>query len=108
MRLYLESLRRLRELSPVALAPGHGARMPSAIAEIDRVSAHRLAREERLVRELAARRTATLDELLPGVYADVPKFMHVYARHSLLAHAVKLVEEGRAQLEGEHYLWRDA
>jgi len=108
MRLYLESLRRLRELSPAALAPGHGARMPSAIAEIDRVSAHRLAREERLVRELAARRTATLDELLPGVYADVPKFMHVYARHSLFAHAVKLVEEGRAQLEDEHYLWRDA
>jgi glyoxylase-like metal-dependent hydrolase (beta-lactamase superfamily II) len=105
MLLYLESLRRLRELSIGALAPGHGARMPAAIAEIDRVIEHRLLREERLVRALAARRRATLDELLPGVYADVPKFMHVYARYSLLAHAVKLVEEGRAHLEGEAYVW---
>jgi hypothetical protein len=32
--------------------------------------------------------------------------MHVYARHSLLAHAVKLVEDGRAQVEGEVYRWR--
>ncbi len=105
MRLYLESLDRLRGLSPVALAPGHGARMPAAIAEIDRVIEHRLLREERLVRALAARGHATLDELLPGVYADVPKFMHVYARYSLLAHAVKLVEEGRVHLEGETYVW---
>jgi hydroxyacylglutathione hydrolase len=65
-----------------------------------------LAREEKLVRPLAARRTATLDDVLPDVYDDVPKFMHVYARYSLLAHAVKLVEEERAHVEGEIYRWR--
>lgn len=105
MRLYLESLRRLRELPLNALAPGHGARMPAAVAEIDRVIAHRTLREERLVRALAVRGRATLDELLPEVYADVPKFMHVYARYSLLAHAVKLVEERRADVAGEGYAW---
>jgi glyoxylase-like metal-dependent hydrolase (beta-lactamase superfamily II) len=105
MRLYLDSLRRLRESPLAALAPGHGALIPDAIAEIDRVIAHRLAREARLVRALAERGTATLDEVLPEVYDDVPKFMHLYARHSLLAHAVKLVEEGRAALDGEHYRW---
>jgi hypothetical protein len=57
------------------------------------------------VRALAARRTATLDELLPEVYGDVPLAMHVYARHSLLAHALKLVENGRAYAEGEVYRW---
>jgi glyoxylase-like metal-dependent hydrolase (beta-lactamase superfamily II) len=107
MRLYLDSLRRLRELPLAALAPGHGALMPGAIAEIDRVVQHRLAREVRLLRALAARGAATLDEVLPEVYADVPRFMHAYARHSLLAHAVKLVEEGRAELEGERYRWLD-
>ena len=106
MRLYLDSLRRLRELSLATLAPGHGALMPNALPEIDRVIGHRLAREAKLVRSLDARRVATLEEMLPDVYDDVPKFMHVYARHSLLAHAVKLVEEGRAQLEGEVYRWR--
>jgi glyoxylase-like metal-dependent hydrolase (beta-lactamase superfamily II) len=107
MRLYLESLARLRALPLVALAPGHGALMPRAIAQIDRVTAHRLAREAKLARALDARGTATLEEVLPEVYDDVPKFMHGYARHSLLAHVVKLVEEGRAIHEGERYRWMD-
>lgn len=105
MRLYLESLRQLRELPLTTLAPGHGALIPKATAEIERVIGHRLAREEKLARALDARRTATLEDVLPDVYDDVPKFMHVYARHSLLAHAVKLVEEGRAHAEGEIYRW---
>jgi glyoxylase-like metal-dependent hydrolase (beta-lactamase superfamily II) len=105
MRLYLESLQRLRELPLAALAPGHGARMPNAIGEIERVIDHRLAREAQLARALAARRVASLDDVLPEVYDDVPKFMHVYARHSLLAHAVKLVEDGRVQVDVEVYRW---
>jgi len=108
MRLYLDSLRRLRELPLTTLAPGHGSLMPGAIAEIDRVVAHRLAREAKLVRALAARRTATLEDVLAEVYDDVPLSLHVYARYSLLAHAQKLVEEGRAGLDGEVYAWRDA
>jgi len=108
MRLYLDSLRQLRELPVATLAPGHGALIPKADAEIERVIRHRLAREEKLVRALGARRTARLEDVLPEVYEDVPKFLHLYARHSLLAHAVKLVEEGRAQVEGEVYRWLDA
>ena len=105
MGLYLESLRRLRELPLASLAPGHGALMRGAVGEIDRVIAHRLAREAKLVRALAARGTASLDELLPEVYDDVPKFMHVYARYSLLAHALKLTEDSRVQVTGEVYRW---
>jgi glyoxylase-like metal-dependent hydrolase (beta-lactamase superfamily II) len=108
MRLYLDSLRRLRELPLAALAPGHGSLMPGAAGEIDRVVAHRLAREAKLARALAARGAATLDDVLAEVYEDVPVAMHVYARYSLLAHAQKLLEEGRAQLDGEVYVWRDA
>lgn len=105
MRLYLDSLRQLRDLPVATLAPGHGALIPKAEAEIERVIGHRLAREEKLVRALGGRRAATLEDVLPEVYDDVPKFMHVYARHSLLAHAVKLVEEGKAQVEGGIYRW---
>jgi hypothetical protein len=43
--------------------------------------------------------------VLPEVYDDVPQFMHAYARYSLLAHAVKLIEEGRAQVDGDLYRW---
>jgi glyoxylase-like metal-dependent hydrolase (beta-lactamase superfamily II) len=106
MRLYLDSLSRLRSLPLAALAPGHGALMPGAIVEIERVIGHRLAREQKLARALDARGAATLDDVLPVVYDDVPTFMHAYARYSLLAHAVKLVEEGRAQVDGDVYRWR--
>lgn len=108
MRDYLESLRQLRELPLTALAPGHGAVMPAALAEIDRVIGHRLAREAKLALALERRTAATLDELLAEVYDDVPAFLHRYARHSLLAHAIKLVEEGRAGCEGEVYRWLGA
>jgi len=106
MRLYLDSLSQLRSLPLAALAPGHGALMPGAIVEIERVIGHRLAREQKLARALDARGVATLDDVLPEVYHDVPTFMHAYARHSLLAHAVKLVEEGRAQVDGDAYRWQ--
>ena len=105
MRLYLDSLRQLRSLPISSLAPGHGELMPGAIAEIDRVTRHRLAREAKLVRALDRRGAATLDDVLAEVYDDVPRSMHVYARYSLLAHAVKLVEEDRARVEGEVYVW---
>lgn len=106
MRMYLDSLSQLRSLPLAALAPGHGALMPGAIFEIERVIGHRLAREQKLARALDARGAATLDDVLPEVYDDVPEFMHGYARYSLLAHAVKLVEEGRAQLDGDVYRWQ--
>jgi glyoxylase-like metal-dependent hydrolase (beta-lactamase superfamily II) len=105
MRLYLDSLRQLRGLPMSSLAPGHGALMPGAVAEIDRVTRHRLAREAKLVRALDRRGAATLDDVLAEVYDDVPRSMHAYARYSLLAHAVKLVEEDRARVEGEVYVW---
>ena len=48
---------------------------------------------------------ATIDELVPVVYDDVPVSLHGWARHSLLAHAIKLVEEGRATVSGDYYTW---
>jgi glyoxylase-like metal-dependent hydrolase (beta-lactamase superfamily II) len=106
MRLYLDSLRRLRELEVADLAPGHGSLIGGAIAEIDRVLRHRLLRESKVVSSLRARGAATLDAILPEVYDDVPKFMHRVARYSLLAHAIKLEEEGRVARSGETWAWR--
>ncbi len=105
MRQYVESLRQLRTLPLGPVAPGHGAVIPDAIVEIDRVIAHRLQREARLAAAFARRGQATLEEVLPEVYADVPKFMHAYARFSLLAHAIKLEEEGSAVRDGDTYRW---
>jgi glyoxylase-like metal-dependent hydrolase (beta-lactamase superfamily II) len=105
MRQYLASLSRLRELPVRDLAPGHGAVIQGALAEIDRVIAHRMAREARVIDAMRAHAAATLDTLLPVVYADVPPFMHPVARYSLLAHALKLEEEGRVLRAGQAWKW---
>jgi glyoxylase-like metal-dependent hydrolase (beta-lactamase superfamily II) len=105
MRQYLDSLHRLRELRVRELAPGHGAVIQGAVAEIDRVIAHRLAREARVIDALCESQAATLDLLLPVVYADVPAFMHPVARYSLLAHVLKLEQEGRVLREGDSWQW---
>ena len=106
MRLYVESLRRLREMPVADLAPGHGALIQGAHAEIDRVLAHRMQRESKVAAAFESRGTTTLEEILPVVYADVPRFMHPVAKFSLLAHAIKLEEEGRAVRDGETWSWR--
>lgn len=105
MRQYLDSLRRLRELPVRDLAPGHGAVIQGAVAEIDRVIAHRLSREEKVIDALRQLEMPTLDLLLPVAYADVPAFMHPVARYSLLAHVLKLEQEGRVLRDGDSWRW---
>ncbi len=107
MRQYLDSLRRLRELPVRALAPGHGAVIRDAVAEIDRVIAHRLLREQKVIDAMRDLGAATLDVLLPVVYADVPALMHPVARYSLLAHVLKLEDEGRALRDGDSWRWSE-
>ena len=109
MRLYLESLQRLRTLPLRALAPGHGALMPDPLDEIDRVIAHRLKRESKVVHALQRQGAeATLETLVPEVYDDTPVALHGLARYSLLAHLQKLAEEGRVRQQGDHWDGRGA
>jgi glyoxylase-like metal-dependent hydrolase (beta-lactamase superfamily II) len=106
MRLYVESLRRLRALPLAALLPGHGAVIADPPGEIDRVIAHRSRREGKVVDALVQCGVpVTLDALLPVVYADTPVMLHPLARESLLAHLQKLLEEKRVVRDGERWAW---
>ena len=49
-------------------------------------------------------RAATLDELVPIVYADTPVRLHRAARRSLYAHLLKLKQDGRARCNDDE--WR--
>ncbi len=105
MRLYVESLRQLLTLPIVALAPGHGAVIADAKADIERVIAHRLKREAKVVAALSRRGTATIGDMVGEVYDDTPAHLHKLARFSLLAHVIKLAEEGRAVQSGDDWTW---
>jgi glyoxylase-like metal-dependent hydrolase (beta-lactamase superfamily II) len=98
MAAYLDSLDRLLELDPplAAIGPGHGRLIDEPATVVRGIVAHRLAREEVVADALAAAGRATVDDLLPAVYADVDSRLFPVARNSLWAHLRKLAVDGRA------------
>lgn len=90
MSAYLDSLRRLLSLSLRALAPGHGGIIREPAAEIERLIAHRLKREQKVLAGLRELGRCNLDQLVLTVYDDVAAHLIVWAKKTLLAHLIKL------------------
>lgn len=101
---YINSLARLKEFAPVALAPGHGELINDPVRIIDWIIEHRLERERKVAIALYANPGLTAMELVPHVYVDVDKKLYAWAERSLLAHLIKLQEENRAVCHGD--TWR--
>jgi glyoxylase-like metal-dependent hydrolase (beta-lactamase superfamily II) len=95
MSEYLHSLARLQEEPVTRIAPGHGLTIEDAQAEIDRIIAHRLQREAKVVDRLSHLGISDVDTLVVSVYDDVDPRLHPVAKGSLLAHLLKLQEDGR-------------
>ena len=106
MIAYLASLEALLMLDIVRIAPGHGHPIDTPHDEARRLIAHRLKREQKVIDAFGANNPATLDELLPIVYADTPERLHPVARRSLHAHLLKLEREGRVWQQGERWTLR--
>jgi glyoxylase-like metal-dependent hydrolase (beta-lactamase superfamily II) len=96
MSAYLRSLDKLHSHDFERIAPGHGGVMQRGKEILAALRAHRLAREEKVVRSLQRLTAATLDELTPVVYDDVAVERHRWARLTLEAHLIKLARESRA------------
>jgi len=98
MRVYLQSLARLRALADAEqfrLWPAHGASIAEGSALISAYIAHRLLREAKVLRALSSTATPLLD-LVPGAYDDKPDVDRALASRALLAHLHKLRDEGHA------------
>ena len=95
MGAYLRSLRELMELELDWLAPGHGFLMPRPRQAMEQIVAHRLKREAKVLQAFSSRDPHSMDRLLAAVYDDVPHKLHAMARRSLLAHLLKLRDDGR-------------
>ncbi len=96
MAAYIESLRSLLVLDLDWLAPGHGFLIAEPRAAMAKVIAHRLKREAKVVAAMQSYGPASLAELLPHVYDDVPAKLHPMALRSLTAHVLKLRDDGLA------------
>lgn len=90
---YIRSLELLSRQAIAHIAPGHGDLVANAQALVQYTIHHRLAREAKVMGKLSDT-PQSLAELLPHVYDDVSPALHALAQYSLLAHLIKLRDEG--------------
>lgn len=103
MKHYLQSLQRVRDVQCEAIAPGHGEIINDPDRAIDWIINHRLERESRVAAALAANPNLTTRKLVPHVYKDVDKKLYGLAERSLLAHLLKLEDDGAARRVNERW-----
>lgn len=104
MRLYLASLERLRRLGARCLLPAHGPPVRDPERLLSFYIAHRLERERRVVAALELG-PAVAAALVPRAYPEIAPAIYPLAERSLLAHLLKLRDDGRAvEREGTWHL----
>jgi glyoxylase-like metal-dependent hydrolase (beta-lactamase superfamily II) len=100
---YLASLRRIRTLQPRRLLPGHGPVIDDALSVIDEYLQHRAEREAQVLAALRSGATS-VDALVQRIYTNLHPTVVRAAAESVLAHLIKLRDEGQAvEQDGE---WR--
>ncbi len=99
LRAYLASLRRLYARDPGRLHPGHGPAIDDPRARIERLLAHRLDRESKV---LAAVRggACTLDAVTDAAYEKDVSDVREAARRTVAAHLEKLAVERAVRWDG--------
>lgn len=100
---YLDSLRRVRDIGPHALYPGHGPALtedPTAV--VTYYLDHRAFREQQLLAVLSLGPT-TPRAIVEVIYADVDRRVWAAAEASTRAGLDKLVAEGRVAHDGDTF-----
>lgn len=98
LKLYMDSLRRMRQLEPRVIYPGHGPVVLEAVGKLDEYLRHRQDREDQVVGALTAGSRSVAD-LVADLYRDYPKEVHELAARSVLSHLLKLKDESRAAVK---------
>ena len=95
MAQHVESLRKLLDLDLKLILSGHGPSITDPHAKIRELLQHRLEREEQVL-GLLREGVNEIDALLARIYGETSQRMAFLARHQVVAHLAKLVEDGRA------------
>lgn len=99
---YLTSLQRVLDLAPARLLPAHGNAVDDPAGLIREYITHRLFREQQ-VRAGLARGRRTVDALVDDIYVGLAPALVPMARESILAHLLKLQDEGIVRRDGEEW-----
>jgi glyoxylase-like metal-dependent hydrolase (beta-lactamase superfamily II) len=96
---YLESLDKVAARGFSTLWPTHGPPVLEVEPFLAAYRAHRLEREDQVLAAVGRGRSH-IPEMVREIYADVDPRLHPAAAHSVLAHLIKLVREGRVLADG--------
>lgn len=94
MAAYLRSLRKVQGRDDAAYWPTHGPAVAEPQRYVAELIEHRLARERAVLR-CVRDGMAHIDDIVALLYADVRAELHGAAARTVLAHLVKLVDEGQ-------------
>jgi glyoxylase-like metal-dependent hydrolase (beta-lactamase superfamily II) len=99
MRTYLESLHKVRDRADHVFWPTHGSPVTDTVPFTDAYIEHRVQREAAILAAVRAG-TAMIPDMVAQLYAAVPKKLHRAAGRSVLAHLVKLRDDGLVTYDG--------
>jgi len=99
MAAYFESLRVVAGRSDDVLIPTHGSPVTDPQTYVRQLIAHREAREQQIVDAMRGGLT-TIQDIVTTLYATVRVELHKPAARSVLAHVIKLVDDGVVALDG--------
>ncbi|KAJ6090244.1 hypothetical protein N7486_009059 [Penicillium sp. IBT 16267x] len=119
LKVYLDSLHRMRDRVTGRGYPGHGAMLDKVSARISEYIQHRQQREDEVLRVLRygqleasaedpspERKAWTPLELVKKIYRDVPESLHLPASHGVLQVLLKLEDEGQTVHDPESGKWK--
>jgi glyoxylase-like metal-dependent hydrolase (beta-lactamase superfamily II) len=100
MRLYLQSLERLKGYDAALMLPGHGRPVQDVARKLQELIDHRREREEQVLRLLADGKT-TPRAMVGAIYPELDRRIVPMALRQIEAHLAKLAEERRVERIGE-------
>lgn len=94
---YMNSLRKIIDLKPTVLYPGHGPVIEDAVSRIQHYVDHRNEREQQILQMLDKHRNEALTamELVIFIYRDIPEHLYQAAAGNVRHHLLKLEKEGK-------------
>ncbi len=99
MEAYMASLQILLGRNDAVYWPTHGPAITQPIEHVQAFISHRKEREEQIMEALGSGEK-TIAEMVPGMYKQVPEYLHGAAARSVLASIEYLVKRGEIICEG--------
>ncbi|CAJ0581258.1 unnamed protein product, partial [Mesorhabditis spiculigera] len=103
LRDYMISLKRILELEPTVIYPGHGPVVNEARKKVEEYIFHRSKRENDIVEFMTGAGRVTSMDIVNTVYSTTPPSVRLAARNNVVLHLDKLIKDGRVEQSGIEY-----